>query len=56
MPMQERLRSDSGASSISQLAMTNNEPSADQKLEQKDVLADLTALQREVDELRGKIR
>ena len=57
MPMQERLRSDSGASSISQLAMTNNESSADQKVgTHKDVLADLTALQREVDELRGKIR
>lgn len=46
----ERLRSDSGASSISQLQMT---PSS---TESKDVMADLTALQREVDELRGKFR
>lgn len=48
----ERQRSDSGASSISQLQMTSLEPNT----EKKDVLADLSALQREVDELRGKFR
>lgn len=49
----ERLRSDSGASSISHLAMTPVGPSA---AETKDVMADLSALQREVDELRGKFK
>ena len=48
----QRPRGDSGASSISQLQMTPEESGA----ERKDVLADLSALQREVDELRGKIR
>ena len=48
----QRPRGDSGASSISQLQMTPIESSA----EKKDVLADLSALQREVDELRGKMR
>ena len=56
MPTNERLRSDSGASSISQLPMTNLESNSEQKMEPKDVIADLAALQREVDELRGKIR
>lgn len=50
-PVTERLRSDSGASSISHLAMTPMEPSPDRQ----DIMADLSALQREVDELRGKI-
>ena len=49
----ERLRSDSGASSISHLAMTPVSPSS---AETKDVMADLSALQREVDELRGKLK
>ncbi|KAL6721215.1 hypothetical protein ACLMJK_000317 [Lecanora helva] len=51
----ERLRSDSGASSISQLQMTpmTATPSS---TESKDIMADLSALQREVDELRGKFR
>lgn len=49
----ERIRSDSGASSISHLAMTPVSPSGDGK---KDVMADLSALQREVDELRGKFK
>lgn len=51
----ERLRSDSGASSISHLQMTpmTLTPSS---TESKDVMADLTALQKEVDELRGKFR
>lgn len=49
----ERLRSDSGASSISHLAMTPAGPSS---AESKDVMADLSALQREVDELRGKLK
>lgn len=49
----ERLRSDSGASSISHLAMTPVGPSG---AENKDVMADLSALQREVDELRGKFK
>lgn len=49
----ERLRSDSGASSISHLAMTSVGPSGAEK---KDVMADLSALQREVDELRGKFK
>lgn len=48
-----RLRSDSGASSISQVAMTPAGPSG---AESKDVMADLSALQREVDELRGKFK
>lgn len=48
-----RLRSDSGASSISHLAMTPVGPSG---AENKDVMADLSALQREVDELRGKFK
>ena len=48
-----RLRSDSSASSISHLAMTPAGPSG---AENKDVLADLSALQREVDELRGKFK
>ena len=47
----ERLRSDSSASSISHLAMAPLGPSG---AENKDVMADLSALQREVDELRGK--
>ncbi|KAF6241128.1 hypothetical protein HO173_000922 [Letharia columbiana] len=49
----QRLRSDSGASSISHLAMTPVGPSG---AENKDVMADLSALQREVDELRGKFK
>ena len=49
----ERIRSDSGASSISHLAMTTVSPSGEGK---KDVMADLSALQREVDELRGKFK
>ena len=49
----ERIRSDSGASSISHLAMTPVSPSGEGK---KDVMADLSALQREVDELRGKLK
>lgn len=48
-----RLRSDSGASSISHLAMTSMGSSG---AENKDVMADLSALQREVDELRGKFK
>ena len=48
----ERMRSDSGASSISQLHITSPVPST---TESKDVMADLSALQREVDELREKI-
>ena len=47
----ERLRSDSGASSTSHLAMTAEGPSG---AETKDVMADLSALQQEVDALRGK--
>ena len=49
----ERMRSDSGASSISQFQMS---PSTSSTAETKDVMADLTALQREVDELRGKFK
>ena len=49
----ERIRSDSGASSISHLAMTPASPSGEGK---KDVMADLSALQREVDELREKFK
>ena len=49
----ERIRSDSGASSISHLAMTPVSPSSEGK---KDVMADLSALQREVDELREKFK
>ena len=48
----ERSRGNSGASSISAAVMTHSEP----VVEDKDVLADLTALQREVDELRGKLK
>lgn len=51
----ERLRSDSGASSISHLQMTPMTPTPS-STDSKDVMADLTALQREVDELRGKFR
>lgn len=47
----ERMRSDSNASSISQLPMSSPTQSIP---ESRDVLADLSALQREVDELRGK--
>ena len=47
----ERMRSDSNASSISQLPMSSPTPGSP---ESRDVLADLSALQREVDELRGK--
>ena len=50
-----RLRSDSGASSISHLAMTPVGPTS-AETENKDVMADLSALQREVDELRGKFK
>ncbi|KAL9100216.1 MAG: hypothetical protein Q9163_004381 [Psora crenata] len=50
--VEQRLRSDSGASSISQLPTFLGDPIP----EGKDVLADLSALQREVDELRGKFR
>lgn len=51
----ERLRSDSGASSISHLQMTpmTATPSS---TESKDVMADLTTLQKEVDELRSKFK
>ncbi|KAL9125682.1 MAG: hypothetical protein Q9217_005154 [Psora testacea] len=49
---EQRLRSDSGASSISQLQMTPVE----ENTEKKDVLAGLSALQKEVDELRRKFR
>lgn len=48
----DRYRSDSGASSIPPVAATPLELGTDDK----DVLADLTALQREVDELRGKLK
>lgn len=48
-----RLRTDSSASSISHLAMT---PARSSSAENKDVMADLSALQREVDELRGKFK
>ena len=48
----ERPRGDSATSSISVAAMIPSEPGG----EDKDVLADLTALQREVDELRGKLK
>ncbi|KAL2045767.1 hypothetical protein N7G274_002198 [Stereocaulon virgatum] len=48
----ERMRSDSNASSISQMPL--NSPTTS-NAENRDVLADLSALQREVDELRGKI-
>ena len=47
----DRMRSDSNASSISQLHMSSPTQSSP---ESRDVLADLSALQREVDELRGK--
>ena len=47
----ERMRSDSNASSISQLPMSSPTQGSP---EGRDVLADLSALQREVDELRGK--
>lgn len=47
-----RYRGDSGASSTLPLVTMPSEPS----VEEKDVLADLTALQREVDEFRGKLR
>ena len=50
--MGQRPRGDSGASSISQLQITP----AESATEKTDVLADLTTLQREVDELRGKMR
>ena len=49
----ERLRSDSGASSISQFQITSTAPTPN-STESKDVMADLSALQKEVDELRGK--
>ena len=49
----ERVRSDSGGSSVSHLAMKPVSPSGEGK---KDVMADLSALQREVDELRGKFK
>ncbi|KAG8529342.1 uncharacterized protein KY384_005978 [Bacidia gigantensis] len=49
--LSQRPRGDSGSSSISQLQMPPPESTSDKK----DVLADLSALQREVDELRGKI-
>lgn len=49
----ERVRSDSSASSISHLVMTPGGPSG---ADNKDVMADLSALQREVDELRGKFK
>ncbi|CAD6564745.1 MAG: hypothetical protein ASARMPRED_005668 [Alectoria sarmentosa] len=49
----ERLRSDSGASSTSHLAMT---PLGSIGAENKDVMAGLSALQRDVDELRGKLK
>ena len=47
----ERIRSDSNASLISQLPMSSPIHS---NAEGRDVMADLSALQREVDELRGK--
>ena len=54
--MSQRPRGDSGASSISQLQMPPSESvGVDSKAEKKDVLADLSALQREVDELRQKV-
>lgn len=56
MPNTERHRSDSGASSISQLPMKTIPVNSENRLEQDDVMADLTALQREVDELRGKMK
>lgn len=56
MPNTERQRSDSGASSISQVPTKAIMPTGEYKSEQGDVMADLTALQREVDELRGKMR
>ena len=48
----ERNRGDSNASSLPSDTTTPSEPD----LQDKDVLADLTALQREVDELRGKLK
>ena len=51
----ERLRSDSGASSVSQRQSTSATPSSD-SASNKDVMADISALQREVDELRGKFK
>lgn len=48
----QRPRGDSGASSISQLQMTPEESGA----ERKDLLADLSVLQRDVDEVWGKRR
>ena len=48
----ERSRGNSGASSILAAATIPSGPA----IEDKDVLADLTALQREVDELRGKLK
>lgn len=51
----ERFRSDSGASSISHLQMTPMTPTPSSS-EGNDAMADLAALQREVDELRTKFR
>lgn len=48
----DRYRSDSGASSNPPVSAAPLGPGVDDK----DVLADLTALQREVDELRGKLK
>ena len=48
----DQYRGDSEASSIPPVVATPSEPDVDDK----DVLADLTALQREVDELRGKLK
>lgn len=54
--MSQRPRGDSGASSISQLQMPPSDSvGVDSNNEKKDVLADLSALQREVDELRQKV-
>lgn len=47
-----RNRADSGVSSISQLPMSYTEHDVDKK----DVMADLSALQKEVDELRSKFK
>lgn len=51
----ERFRSDSGASSVSQLQLTSTTPTPS-STGSKNVMADLSALQKEVDELRGKFR
>ena len=54
--MNQRPRGDSGASSISQFQMPSSEAATtNPKAERKDVMADLSALQRDVDELRERV-